>query len=47
VLCSVKGSVLDLSEIFIPKIEGIFHTTTVRVSGTNTIKPNPNRRLHG
>jgi len=32
-LCSVKGSVHDLSEIFIPKVEGKFHATKSKVIG--------------
>jgi hypothetical protein len=42
-LCSVKGSVHDLSKIFMPKVEGKFHATKVRVTGTkkNSARPKP------
>jgi hypothetical protein len=34
-LCSVKGSVQDLSKIFMPNVEGKFHATKLRVSEPN------------
>jgi hypothetical protein len=40
-LCSVKGSVHDLSKIFMPKVEGKFHATKVRVTETKHKAPKP------
>jgi hypothetical protein len=46
-LCSVKGSVHDLFEIFMPKVEGKFHATTVRVTGTKTRTQTLTEKPHG
>jgi hypothetical protein len=40
-LCSVKGSVHDLSKIFMPKVEGKIHATKVRVTEAKHKAPKP------